>query len=522
MAMRFKSLAALLTIPFWLLSLPSLRAASRSAEPRPDLVVVLNTNPSNPLGGEIWLMDLAGRLVRRITRNNYHEERPQYSPDGNRIVFVRNLGGIAPGIGPDPKHNEIFIYDLRTRAETRLTRNDIEDGRPEWSFDGKSIAFFSRRNHPEGKATLWVMQADGSRPRQITALQPGDIAHMDSNWGPDGQWLAFASYRVENGRRFSRIEKIRLDGSQRTVISSGGRHLKTGGAEKGEPLGDVDPSHSPDGAMIWSARRLDDGRTHLFAFGAGTYYGGKAEIDMDWPVHPEAIERGPRFSPDGRRILLTRSSPKAGTRTRQLVLMDPQSSFRRYLTSREDWDAWHPSWHPFAGSGVDRENGGALVSYNAPNPVGFRTFLAQNGGNDSADRRSKNPDGVRLTVSARGAEVKGAAPAAYYEIKWQLDAPRERVSFLTLRFQAKLHDEEAGGGKSLRFELRDWEEKKWVSVFVSPEIADASVKIRHEIAPAGFISRAGREVWLRMIASGAWSASPAPESNAISLDVKKH
>ncbi len=276
MAMRFRSLAALLTIPFWLLSLPSLRAASRSAEPRPDLVVVLNTNPSNPLGGEIWLMDLSGRLLRRVTRNDYHEERPQFSPDGSRIVFVRNLGGIAPGIGLDPKRNEIFIYDLRTGAETRLTRNDVEDGSPEWSFDGKTIAFFSRRNHPEGKATLWVMQADGSRPRQITALQPGDISHMDSNWGPDGQWLAFANYRAENGRRFSRIEKIRLDGSQRTVISSGGQDRTAGGAEKGEPPGDVDPTHSPDGAMIWSARRLDDGRTHLFAFGAGTYYGGAA------------------------------------------------------------------------------------------------------------------------------------------------------------------------------------------------------------------------------------------------------
>lgn len=521
MAMRLKSLTALLTILFGLLSLPSLRAASRSAEPRPDLVVVLNTNPSNPLGGEIWLMDLSGRLVRRVTRNNSHEERPQFSPDGNRIVFVRNMGGIAPGAGLDPRHNEIFVYDLRTGAESRLTRNDVEDGRPEWSFDGKSIAFFSRRNHPEGKATLWVMQADGSRPRQITTLQPGDISHVDPNWGPDGQWLAFANYRVENGRRFSRIEKIRLDGSQRTVISSGGKYLKAGGAEKEEPLGDVDPSHSPDGAMIWSARRLDNSRTHLFAFGAGTYYGGKAEIDMDWPVHPGAIERGPRCSPDGRRILLTRSSPKAGTRTRQLVLMDLQSSFRRYLTSREDWDAWHPSWHPFAGSGVDRENGGALVSYSAPNPVGFRTFLAQDGANHSADRRPEGPDGVRLTVSARGAEVKGAAPAAY-EIKWKLGEPRERVSFLTLRLQAKLRAEEAGGGKSLQFQLREWEEKKWVTVFVLPKITDASVQIRHEIAPAGFISRDGQEVWLRLIASGAWSASPAPESNAITLDVKKY
>ncbi len=72
-------------------------AATRTQNLRAELVVVLNMNPANPLGGEIWLMDLKGRLVRRITKNNYHEEHPKFSPGGSRIVFVRNMGGIVPG-----------------------------------------------------------------------------------------------------------------------------------------------------------------------------------------------------------------------------------------------------------------------------------------------------------------------------------------------------------------------------------------------------------------------------------------
>jgi len=521
--MRPKTLALILVILLGLVYSQVLAAVvSRTPDLRAELVVVLNVNPANPLGGEIWLMDLKGRLVRRITKNNYHEEHPKFSPDGGKIVFVRNMGGIAPGVGLDPKHNELFVYDMRTGVETRLTRNNVEDSHPEWSFDGRRLAFHSRRNHPDGKATLWIMEADGSRPRQIAALQPGDISHLDPNWGPDGQWLAFVSHREEGNHRYSRIEKIRLDGAQRTVLSSGGKYVQASGAGGRESLGDMDPNHSPDGAMIWSARRLKDGLVHLFAFGAGAYYPGKAEMGMDWPVHPDAVERGPQFSPDGRRIVLTRSSPNAGTRTRQLVLTDPRSSFRRYLTSREDWDAWHPSWYPFAHSGVEREDVGAMVSYNAGKPVALKTLLAQNGDSNSTDHRSQSQGGVRLAASAvEPADAKTIIPTAY-EVKWKLDAQPERVSSLTLRYQGRLHGDTPPGGRSLSLQLMDWEGKSWVTVFVLPEISDGKVKIHHEIAPANFISRNGREVLLRIVALGAQAASaPTLETGQLSLDVKR-
>ena len=320
-----------------------------------ELVFVLNQERYNPLGGEIWLMDLRGRLVRRVTNNNYHEEHPRFSPDGVKLVFVRNLGGLVLGPGIDPKYNEIFVHDLRSGAERRLTSNDVEDGSPEWSYDGKRIAFYSRRDHPEGKATIWIMEEDGSNPRQITSLQPGDLSHTDPAWSPDGRWLAFVCHRQEGSVRYSRIEKIRSDGAGRIVVSSGGRPLEASAAGSDQQWGDVDPEHSPDGALIWTARRLASGRVRLYAFGAGVYYGGKAELDMSGSNPDEVVERHPRFSPDGSRIVMTRSSLKAGLKTRQVVVMDPRSSLRRFVTTREDWDAWDPSWYPFAPSGAERE-----------------------------------------------------------------------------------------------------------------------------------------------------------------------
>jgi len=71
-------------------------------------------------------------------------------------------------------------------------------------------------------------------------------------------------------------------------------------------------------------------------------------------------------------------------------------------------------------------------------------------------------------------------------------------------------------------QLMDWEGKSWVTVFVLPEISDGKVKIHHEIAPANFISRNGREVLLRIVALGAQAASaPTLETGQLSLDVKR-
>ncbi|MFQ5904093.1 MAG: TolB family protein, partial [Candidatus Binatia bacterium] len=346
-------------------------------------------------------------------------------------------------------------------------------------------------------------------------------SHVDPDWGPAGQWLVFVNHREEGGVRYSRIEKVRLDGTQRIMLSSGGKFLRSSSAKGQGPLGDLDPDYSPDGAMVCSVRRLVGGDIRLFTFGANAYYGGKGETEMSWPHDPDVVERTPQFSPDGRRIVLTRSSLKAGHRTRQIVLTDPQSSFRRYLTSWEKWDAWHPSWYPFAHSGADRDAASTVVHYRANDLVGSRPISAQENDGNGSVQGLQSPDGVRFVASRIRTLVPKADQTAAYEIRWKLDIPPEKMISLTLRFQGRLSGV-GSEGKSLRFRLMDWQEKRWVTIFVRRDPSNDKIKILHEFTPANFIKRDTRQVMLRIVALGSPATSaPTLETDHLSLDVRR-
>jgi len=493
------------------------------AEPRSrvfqaELVVVLNKNPANPVGGEIWLMRLDGRLVRRITNNIYHEEHPKFSPDGTRIAFVRNMGEVDSDLSLDRKQNEIFIYDLRTKTETRLTRNSVEDAHPEWSYDGRKVLFYSRRNHPENKSTVWIMESDGSHPRQVTRLLSDDLSHTDPVWAPDGNWLVFVNQREKDGIRLSRIEKIRVDGTQRTVVSSGGKLFSN---NKGASLGDHNPGYSPDGTVIWTSRRLRGGRTRLFSFSAGLYYGGKAELDMSWPVNPEAVERTPVFSPDGRRVVITRSTPKAGNRTYQLVLTDPQSSFRRYLTSRVSWDIWDPSWHPYANTGADREAVSTTVTSEAEQLLVSENSSTPNDNGSSLAEGVNSHGEVHLRLSNVPAEDPQRDQQAGYKFWWNLKTQPDRIISLALRFKGELKSDKMESD-SLQFQLMDWQEKSWVSVFAHSRVLDGRATVLHEFAPANFIHPDRRQVILRVVsANGSIASGSNLKADDLLLEIRK-
>jgi TolB protein len=64
-----------------------------------------------------------------------------------------------------PAH--IWIVDAETGAARKLAAHvePYDDEVPAWFPDGKRIVFQSTRT---GRMELWVMNADGSEPRQLT------------------------------------------------------------------------------------------------------------------------------------------------------------------------------------------------------------------------------------------------------------------------------------------------------------------------------------------------------------------
>lgn len=93
----------------------------------------------------IYTIKHDGTGKRQITFEEGTNWAPYPAPDGKHFVFVKVL----------PPHNyEIFLMNLDTGKQTRVTYHNGFDGFPSFSPDGETISFSSSRDAAEGSRAL--------------------------------------------------------------------------------------------------------------------------------------------------------------------------------------------------------------------------------------------------------------------------------------------------------------------------------------------------------------------------------
>jgi Tol biopolymer transport system component len=143
---------------------------------------------------------------------------PEYSPDGSRIAFERAFGPIVNSTAAGG--SGIFTMNADGSGLTQLTptTSSSDDHQPQWSPDGKEIAFvrLNESAWPQNESAVYVMNADGSDPRRLT---PWSMRATDPRWSPNGERILFNTYWEPMRFKSANLFTIHPDGTHRVQLT---------------------------------------------------------------------------------------------------------------------------------------------------------------------------------------------------------------------------------------------------------------------------------------------------------------
>ena len=135
-----------------------------------------------------------------------------FSPDGKQIVYTCNVGNEGMG-------HRIHIMDSDGSNSRRLTNKYRHEQRPKFSPDGQKIIFDS--SYPDGYMHLTMINSDGTEEKKFFNLP--DFWSYGAIWSPDGQRIAFVGQYVLDPYEYDilKIFTAKIDGSDLKEIAVG-------------------------------------------------------------------------------------------------------------------------------------------------------------------------------------------------------------------------------------------------------------------------------------------------------------
>lgn len=131
---------------------------------------------------ELFTVPLAGGAATRLTSTAQAETAPALSPDGQRLAFAFDVGGVAKVYTATASNQD------RAAAAPGFGFAGSPETSPSWAPTGNRLVFVGTAN---GSADIFQVTPGGTP----TLVVGGSLAEVDPAWSPDGARVAFASNR---------------------------------------------------------------------------------------------------------------------------------------------------------------------------------------------------------------------------------------------------------------------------------------------------------------------------------------
>ncbi len=232
------------------------------------------------------------------------ETHPSFSPDGNQVAFAWS------GVNLDNRNRDIYVRQIGTEDQRRLTTHPARDTAPAWSPIRQEIAFVRIIEGDQAEIRLIPSRGRPDQDQEVTdiildAYPPWGTYRL--TWSSDGRWLAISA-REKSGEPTA----IYL-----VSISSGKKQRMTWPPAGGY---DMHPAFSPDSRRLaFSRRGRGAGQIYLLSLSEDYQAAGEPE-----PLtHEPGVYAYPVWTLDGGEIIVV-FGKTADTRLHRIPVRDPE------------------------------------------------------------------------------------------------------------------------------------------------------------------------------------------------------